>query len=233
MINPAYILYFTASKDSLCQFCLERSCKGCPIPYSNEKLKKIFKNGRVVIEVLWKANHASLGANLQEQNRCTEHSSISEITQKSRKNPVKLEECFELFRVPEQLEKENAWYCPNCKKHVQATKKLEIYKAPPLLIIHIKRFKVNGHTKEKLYNPVVFPEAGLDISKWVIGSEIPPLYDLYAVCNHFGNLSGGHYTATCYSTLNKSWFDFKDSQVVPSTENNSSSAYVLFYRARK
>ena len=152
-------------------------------------------------------------------NRCTEHASVSEISQKSRKNPVKLEECFELFRVPEQLEKENAWYCPNCKTHVQDPKKIEM-------------FKVTGHAREKLYNPVIFPEKGLDIRNWIIGSEKPNLYDLYAVCNHFGNLSGGHYTATCFSTLNRSWFDFKDSQVVPSTENNSASAYVLFYRAR-
>ena len=232
MVNPAYVIYFATLKDVLCQFCREKTCRGCPIPYSNEKLKKYVAGNRVIIEISWKSNYSSLGANLQEINRCTEHPNISEITQKSRKTPVKLEECFDLFHVPEQLEKDNAWYCPTCKIHVQATKKLEIYKVPPILIIHIKRFKVNGHTKEKLYNPVDFPQTGLDIREWVIGSEIPKLYDLYAVCNHFGNLTGGHYTATCFSTLNKSWFDFKDSQVVPATGNTSASAYVLFYRAR-
>jgi ubiquitin carboxyl-terminal hydrolase 4/11 len=233
LASPAYVIYFVPYKDSPCPLCRDKPCKGCPIPYSNDKLKKIFSNGRVIIELAWKYSYNNFGANLQDLNRCTEHISVSDISQKSRKNPVRLEECFDLFRVPELLEKENAWYCPNCKTDVQATKKLEIYKVPPILIIHIKRFKVNGHTKEKLYNPVIFPETGLDIKEWVIGSEKPGLYDLYAVCNHFGNLSGGHYTATCYSTLNRSWFDFKDSQVVPSTENNSASAYVLFYRARK
>lgn len=233
MVNPAYILYFASNKDIPCQFCRERSCKGCPIPYSSEKIKKFLTNSRITIELVWKSNYNSLGANLQDINRCTEHSSISEISQKSRKTPVKLEECFDLFHVPEQLEKENAWYCPTCKTHVQATKKLEIYKVPPILILHIKRFKVNGHTKEKLYNPVEFPETGLNIREWVIGSEAPQIYDLYAVCNHFGNLTGGHYTATCYSSLNKAWFDFKDSQVVAAADNNSASAYVLFYRARK
>ncbi|OMJ81529.1 hypothetical protein SteCoe_17996 [Stentor coeruleus] len=234
MTSPAYIVYFLPYKDVPCNFCKDDNCKGCPIPYSNEKIRKIFTEGRVILELLWRANHQLLGASLNDLNRCTEHSCVIEVTQKSRKNPVKIEECFELFRVPEQLEKDNAWYCNNCKTHVQAIKKLEIYKVPPVLIIHIKRFKVNGHTKEKLYNPVIFPDQGLDIRDWVIGDNNVKLYDLYAVCNHYGNLTGGHYTATCYSALNKQWFDFKDSQVVVNRDfGNSASAYVLFYRARK
>lgn len=232
--NPAYLVQFSVSKDQPCQFCKEKSCKGCPVPYSNEKLKKIFSNTTVKIEVIWRSSHQSQGANISDLNRCTEHESVAEVLQRSKKMPVKLEECFELFRVPEKLEKDNAWYCPSCQKHVLATKKLEIFKVPPILIIHIKRFRVNGHSKEKLYNPVIFPETGLDIRNWVIGNEETKIYDLYAVCNHFGNLAGGHYTATCFSTLNKKWFDFKDSQVVATTDNNNSaSAYVLFYRARK
>jgi ubiquitin carboxyl-terminal hydrolase 4/11/15 len=232
--NPAYFVNFAVNKETSCQFCKERNCKGCPIPYSNEKIKRVFNGNRVIIEAIWRSSHQNQGANISDLNRCTEHESVSEVLQRSKKVSVKLEDCFELFRVPEKLEKENAWFCTSCHKHVLATKKLEIYKVPPILIIHIKRFRVNGHSKEKLYNPVIFPETGLDIRSWVIGNEETKLYDLYAVCNHFGNLAGGHYTASCYSTLNKKWFDFKDSQVVPSTDtSHSASAYVLFYRARK
>jgi ubiquitin carboxyl-terminal hydrolase 4/11 len=235
MTSPAYMVYFVVQKEIPCQFCGEKSCKGCPIPYSSERIRRLFRGSRIIVEIVWKQNHQTMGANLQDLNRCTEHASVADVLQKSKKNAVRLEECFELFKVPEQLEKENAWYCPNCKAHVQATKKLEIYRAPDVLIIHIKRFKVSGHSREKLYNPVIFPEEGLDIRNWVISNENLKPYDLYAVCNHFGNLSGGHYTATCYSSLNKQWFDFKDSQVSLSGPNrdNAASAYVLFYRARK
>lgn len=232
--HPAYFINFVADKDLICQFCHDKNCKGCPVPYSNKKLKNLFTGQRLILEILWTSNHATQGVNISDLNRCTEHESVSQILNKSKNIPVKLEDCFELFSVPEKLEKVNAWYCSNCKAHVLATKKLEIFKVPSILIIHIKRFKVYGNSKEKLYNPVEFPLTELDVRKWVIGGNDVKLYDLYAVCNHFGNLSGGHYTARCYSKLNSRWFDFKDSQVVMSTdENNASSAYVLFYRARQ
>ena len=39
------------------------------------------------------------------------------------------------------LDENNMWYCNKCKEHVQANKTLEIYRAPPILIINLKRFK--------------------------------------------------------------------------------------------
>lgn len=36
------------------------------------------------------------------------------------------------------------------------------------------------------------------------------IYDLYAVSNHFGSLSGGHYTAFCQNAINKKWYEFDD-----------------------
>ena len=46
-----------------------------------------------------------------------------------------------MFSLPEQLDKENMWYCANCKDHVQAFLQMEIYKAPKHLIIHMKKLK--------------------------------------------------------------------------------------------
>jgi len=43
------------------------------------------------------------------------------------------------FSEPEQLDSDNMWYCSNCKEHVQAYKKIQIYKAPKHLIIHMKK----------------------------------------------------------------------------------------------
>jgi hypothetical protein len=40
---------------------------------------------------------------------------------------------------------------------------------------------------------------GLDLSPYLIGkghdNDPPPLYDLYAVVNHYGGILGGHYTS--------------------------------------
>lgn len=41
--------------------------------------------------------------------------------------------------------------------------------------------------------------SNLDLSKFCIGQkdemQQPPIYDLYAVINHYGGMIGGHYTA--------------------------------------
>ncbi len=63
--------------------------------------------------------------------------------------------------------------------------------------------------------------------------DVPPVYDLYAVSNHFGGMGGGHYNAYCKLPDGK-WWCFDDSHVHAVDKNNicSSSAYVLFYRRR-
>ncbi len=58
------------------------------------------------------------------------------------------------------------------------------------------------------------------------------MYDLCAVSNHFGTLTGGHYTAFCKSPESGEWHDYNDSSV-SKVYNESSivskSAYVLYY----
>ncbi|CAI5514867.1 unnamed protein product [Closterium sp. Naga37s-1] len=62
----------------------------------------------------------------------------------------------------------------------------------------------------------------------------PPVYDLYAVTNHMGSLSSGHYTAHCRNPADGQWYLFNDSGVSPIAASAviSSSAYVLFYQLR-
>ena len=61
-----------------------------------------------------------------------------------------------------------------------------------------------------------------------------PVYDLYAVSNHFGGMGGGHYTAFCQMPDDQGWFDFDDSHVseVDVGKVQSPAAYVLFYHRR-
>ena len=49
-----------------------------------------------------------------------------------------------LFSETEKLKPEEAWYCNRCKQHVEATKKLELYRLPPVLIVQLKRFVYTG-----------------------------------------------------------------------------------------
>jgi ubiquitin C-terminal hydrolase len=65
--------------------------------------------------------------------------------------------------------------------------------------------------------------------KIIIGSGTSK-YNLYAVSNHSGSLDFGHYFA--YIKLKDSWYEFNDSFISKcyTFNNNSSTAYVLFYR---
>ncbi|CAN0291470.1 unnamed protein product, partial [Laminaria digitata] len=81
---------------------------------------------------------------------------------------VSLASCIERFCEEETLEGDNAWYCSTCKKHQPATKKLDLWKVPPVLIVHLKRF--GGGAKISL--PVNFPLVGLDLSHVVKSPQV-------------------------------------------------------------
>lgn len=62
-----------------------------------------------------------------------------------------------------------------------------------------------------------------------------PIYDLFAVDNHFGGLGGGHYTSCAKNVEDGRWYYFDDSHVRPIHDPNEvkgSAAYLLFYRRR-
>uniref|UniRef100_W5N6A2 ubiquitinyl hydrolase 1 n=1 Tax=Lepisosteus oculatus TaxID=7918 RepID=W5N6A2_LEPOC len=49
-----------------------------------------------------------------------------------------LEQCLNLFTKPEVLAPEEAWYCPKCKQHREASKQLMLWRLPNVLIIQLK-----------------------------------------------------------------------------------------------
>ena len=149
------------------------------------------------------------------------------------KTEISLNETFEILGEEELLDENNEWYCENCKKKQRAKKKLEIYNTPKILIIQIKRF---SHTN-KINTKVNFPLNDLDLSKYILSSDKsrPIKYDLFAVANHYGSLSFGHYTAFCKNSINEKWYEFNDSCVCEIKDLSkivSSNAYVLFYKQK-
>ncbi|KAK9826555.1 hypothetical protein WJX74_002546 [Apatococcus lobatus] len=145
-----------------------------------------------------------------------------------------LSECLEAFLQPEQLDVTDTWYCGRCKSHVQADKKLDLWQLPEVLVIHLKRFSFSRSWRDKLEDPVIFPLHDLDLSSALLRPQAqPPVYDLFAVSNHFGGLGGGHYTAFCRDAGSDDWFNFDDSHVSPVPTGDSvvsPAAYMLFYR---
>lgn len=147
-----------------------------------------------------------------------------------------LDDCLSLFCEEEILEGDNQWYCSNCKSHVDATKKIDLWMLPPILIIHLKRFKfsVNGH-RSKIDREIRYPLNDWNLSKRKKSNGgVFPLYDCYAISQHHGNVNGGHYTANAKNRFDGEWYNFNDSVCRKINQNQEklgfgSSAYCLFY----
>jgi hypothetical protein len=56
------------------------------------------------------------------------------------------------YTAVESLDGMNKWYCPRCKTHVPAVKKIEIWKLPPVLIVHWKRFETTSDESNRSEN---------------------------------------------------------------------------------
>ena len=149
----------------------------------------------------------------------------------SNNSTITLGDCLKNFSKEEKLEAGNEWYCPKCKKHTLATKKMELYYLPKILIICFKRFMRESYRWRKNEQLVDFPINNLNMGDYMIGPDKDhSKYNLFAVSQHYGSTAFGHYTAVC-KNFNK-WYSYNDSSVHPCSENDarSSAAYVLFYR---
>mmetsp|Transcript_18225 Transcript_18225/g.47568 ORF Transcript_18225/g.47568 Transcript_18225/m.47568 type:complete len:1305 (-) Transcript_18225:193-4107(-) len=145
-----------------------------------------------------------------------------------------LHKCFQTFSAGEKLNQLNAWRCTNCKQEVQAHKKMDIWMAPPILVLQLKRFLVDplrpGY-REKIDDDVSFTEH-LDLSQYVLGPQKDEdlEYELCGVTEHMGGVGGGHYIAYC--KVNGKWSQYNDSTVTPCSIEKACvpGAYALFYR---
>ena len=144
---------------------------------------------------------------------------------------VTLMDCVRQFTKAEKVSGTNSWFCARCKTHRESAKQLEIWRLPPVLLIHLKRFSFQGKWKQKLDTNVNFPLSGLNLAPITLGPLKPTPYQLFAVSNHCGNLEGGHYTAYVRNAINQKFYTFDDSIVQNMATSNvvTKNGYMLFY----
>ena len=155
---------------------------------------------------------------------------------------ISLQDCLDEFTKEEQLGEDDLWYCPQCKKHQQATKKFDLWKVPDILVVHLKRFSNSRTLRDKIDAHVEFPIEGLDlgdmagernVAKRLIQQGIavenldlgnldePLVYDLFGVDEHIGGLGGGHYRAYAHNHTTDKWYHFDDSYVSAARPSDS------------
>ena len=239
-----YELQLINNRDSMegCPACRKPHKGNCKFEFKQKTYKSFLAHwsNDPEVMILWKMSTQTDLSVFEKPEKMI----IGEAQKKLKNKKIDLDMCMNSFRQEEILDGENKWYWNKCKEHVKARKKMDLYRLPPILIIHLKRFLKNDHeysffrnASRKITELVDFPIKSLDMSEYLINEEEKKndwIYDLYGVSNHMGKLHGGHYTATWYNSDLQRWLYFDDSSISKMTEKDviDPAAYVLFYRRR-
>ena len=230
-------LAVTRSSYFSCALCPDRKkCLGCIVPCDDNVLpweKLCEKSSRVFIAVDWCHNCLKEDAALEHSTTMVFKDKSVNVLRPLKDKMYTLEDCLTCFLNEEQLDENEEWYCSRCKEHKRALKKIDIWRLPRILVIHLKRFSFAGGSHHKITTTIELPPNGLlDLSKFVTGpSDGQELYRLYAVSNHTGGVGFGHYTAHCLNQTTGQWYFFNDESTTPVTYSklSGSTAYILFF----
>jgi ubiquitin C-terminal hydrolase len=144
-----------------------------------------------------------------------------------------IDDCIREYCKEEKLDDQNLWFCEGCNRKVSAIKRLQLWTAPPVLVIQLKRFGAERISKDSRL--VKYPMEHFDVSQMISPSKLDPSgcykYRLQCVINHTGGLNGGHYHSYCLDEDSGQWYKYDDNRVYIISNNIivSSTAYLLFY----
>uniref|UniRef100_A0A669F8E4 Ubiquitin carboxyl-terminal hydrolase n=1 Tax=Oreochromis niloticus TaxID=8128 RepID=A0A669F8E4_ORENI len=141
------------------------------------------------------------------------------------------------FFKPSDFCGENQMYCEQCDDKVDATMTDVIKHHPDVLCLLLKRFEFNY-----IYMKYIKITCSVKVPYTL---QIPEnqIYELYAFVDHFGDMRGGHYSATIkiQEKHGDKWYRFDDTIVTEAdyqpfqldTTERFQTAYLLFYRKQK
>ena len=164
----------------------------------------------------------------KETSTRTDDSGVVSLEIPDGKPSVSVMDCWKSFFSEERLLSEDGWTCTRCLGGSFATKQLRMTTEPPLLIIHLKRFKTTSSGRSyKCSDPVVIP------LKLPLSSQ----YSLYGMVRHHGtSVASGHYTAEVAGGGGSRWWRCNDRSVyktVRECDRESRDAYILFYKRHR
>ncbi|XP_067257799.1 uncharacterized protein si:ch211-212k18.13 isoform X1 [Chanodichthys erythropterus] len=139
-----------------------------------------------------------------------------------------MEKSLKTFFEHSKLEEDDWMYCEGCERKTETETWSEIHEYPTVLALHLKRFDFDYIQMRYEKN-----ECRLDVPLSLPEEDNRPRYDLYAVINHKGGYSAGHYDTIIRSYENGIWYRFDDYSVTQYSESsleNSSLPYMLMYR---
>lgn len=148
-----FILKAVNSTGTQCASCPWYSfCRGCRIQCNDTE----FKMSNSYLAIDWDPTALHLRYQTSQERVFKEHPSVA-LTRKQQSSPIELDSCLEAFTKEEQLADDEKYYCSKCRDHQLASKKLQIWRLPPILIVHLKRFQFVGGKWVKSQKVVNFP----------------------------------------------------------------------------
>ncbi|MCI4387388.1 hypothetical protein PGIGA_G00073690 [Pangasianodon gigas] len=110
------------------------------------------------LELVWKNNERLKEYVLVRSKELEFDEDPGSASETARAGHFTLEQCLNLFTKPEVLAPEEAWYCPKCQQHREASKQLLLWRLPNVLIIQLKRFSFRSFIwRDKINDMVDFP----------------------------------------------------------------------------
>lgn len=144
-----------------------RFCRGCTIECTEDRASV----GNAYIAVDWDPTALHLRYQTSQERIVEEHCSV-EQSRRAQAEPISLDSCLKAFTSEEELGEDELYYCSKCKTHRLATKKLDLWRLPPILIVHLKRFQfVNGRWI-KSQKIVKFPRERFDPSAFLAPRDL-------------------------------------------------------------
>lgn len=134
----------------------------------------------------------------------TEHESVA-LCRKQQTEPVDLDHCLRAFTSEEKLEQ--CYHCAHCKSKQPATKKLQIWKLPPILIVHLKRFNYVNNKWVKSQKVVNFPFENFDPTPYLASVPQETILRHKELQESAGDSASSNRTATVFTDIEIDQFD--------------------------
>ncbi|KAK3083744.1 hypothetical protein FSP39_002517 [Pinctada imbricata] len=158
-------------KDGMtCAWCpWHKFCRGCRVQCNASS----FNFGGSFLAIDWEPTALHLRYQTALERLYEDHESV-EDSRRKQTEPIDLDTCLQAFTKEEELGEDELYYCSKCRKHCLASKKLDIWRLPPILIVNLKRFQFLNGRWVKSHKIVKFPVQNFDPSNYLVqrtGSE--------------------------------------------------------------